>query len=63
VDFKELATKVEKVLSTASYKENAERLRARLLEHGGAGEAARLIEEAVRSREHAGNKAKAMTAS
>ncbi len=40
----ELAAKVRKVLSTPSYKENAARLRARLLEYGGAPEAARIIE-------------------
>ncbi len=45
----ELAAKVRKVLSTASYKENATRLRARFLEYGGAPEAARLIERYLES--------------
>ena len=43
----DLAAKVRSVLSNASYKEKAVRLRARLLEYGGAPEAARLIEERV----------------
>ena len=46
----ELAEKVRKVLSTPSYKESAERLRAALQKCGGAPEAARLIEELVPSR-------------
>lgn len=43
----DLAAKVRKVLSNPSYKENSMRLRARLLEYGGAQQAARLIEERV----------------
>jgi UDP:flavonoid glycosyltransferase YjiC (YdhE family) len=41
----DLAAKVRSVLSNPSYRENAARLRARLLEYGGAPEAARLIEQ------------------
>jgi MGT family glycosyltransferase len=41
----ELASKVKLVLSTPSYKENAERIKARLKEYGGVTEAARRIEE------------------
>ena len=37
------------VLSTPSYKENAERLRTKLSKYGGHGEAARLIEEALKN--------------
>jgi UDP:flavonoid glycosyltransferase YjiC (YdhE family) len=43
----DLAAKVRAVLSNPSYKQNAVRLRARLLEYGGAPEAARLIESRV----------------
>jgi UDP:flavonoid glycosyltransferase YjiC (YdhE family) len=43
----DLAAKVRKVLHNPSYKENAARLKARLLEYGGAPEAARLIEKRV----------------
>ena len=41
----ELTAKVRQVLSTPSYSENAVRLRAKRREHGGAPEAARLIEQ------------------
>jgi UDP:flavonoid glycosyltransferase YjiC (YdhE family) len=51
VDSAELAAKVQKVLTTPSYKENARRISARLKEYGGAPEAARLIEECLKSRE------------
>jgi UDP:flavonoid glycosyltransferase YjiC (YdhE family) len=50
VDTAELSAKVRKVLSTPSYKENAERMGARLREYGGAPEAARLLENVVQSR-------------
>jgi UDP:flavonoid glycosyltransferase YjiC (YdhE family) len=49
VDAADLATKVQKVLSNPSYKENAMRVSKRLKEYGGAPEAARLIENAVKS--------------
>jgi MGT family glycosyltransferase len=49
VDSAELAAKVRKVLSTPSYKENAMRISARLREYGGAPEAARLIEELLKT--------------
>lgn len=49
VESAELAAKVRKVLSTPSYKENAERIRARLMEYGGAPAAARLIEEVTQN--------------
>jgi hypothetical protein len=45
VDALELASTVRKVLSTASYKENARRISAKLKEYGGASKAAQLIEE------------------
>jgi UDP:flavonoid glycosyltransferase YjiC (YdhE family) len=50
VQVAELAEKARKVLSTPSCRESAERLRAALQKSGGAPEAARLIEELVRSR-------------
>ena len=49
IDSVDLAAKVRKVLSTASYKENAKRISIRLREYGGASEAARLINEATGS--------------
>ena len=49
VDAGELSAKVRKVLSTPSYKANAERMSARLREYGGAPEAARRIENVVQS--------------
>ena len=48
IDSVDLAAKVRKVLSTASYKENAKRISIKLREYGGASEAARLINEATR---------------
>ena len=45
----DLAAKVRSVLSNPSYRENAARLRATLLEYGGAPEAARLIEQRLKA--------------
>ena len=45
IDAAELTDKVRKVLSAASYKENAQRISTRLKEYGGAPKAARLIEK------------------
>jgi hypothetical protein len=52
VDSRKLAASVKKVLSTPSYKENAERLRTKLLKYGGPAHAARLIEETLRNNRH-----------
>jgi UDP:flavonoid glycosyltransferase YjiC (YdhE family) len=49
VESAELAAKVRRVLSTPSYKKNAERISGRLKEYGGALQAAPLIERAVES--------------
>jgi UDP:flavonoid glycosyltransferase YjiC (YdhE family) len=43
IDSRKLAASVNKVLSTPSYKENAERLMVKLLKYGGPSEAARLM--------------------
>ena len=48
IDSVELAAKVRKVLLTTSYKENAKRISIKLREYGGASEAARLINEAIK---------------
>lgn len=56
VDSADLAAKVHKVLSTPSYKENAKRINARLKEYGGSPMAARLIEEAIKTRGSANNR-------
>jgi UDP:flavonoid glycosyltransferase YjiC (YdhE family) len=52
VDSGKLAATVKNVLFTPSYKENAERLRTKLLKYGGPGEAARRIEQALPNSRH-----------
>jgi hypothetical protein len=48
VDSRKLAASVKKALSAPSYKDSAERLRTKLMKYGGPGEAARLIEQALK---------------